>query len=341
MQWFQLYEIDVSLVASVLRALGDNFPDYAIYASTDNDLLIVAGDAATLAQPLADVFLEPGLAKELRIVHLQNLADLQIRKIATRASIHPLVQSFPVPANSDYYPYLDLNAARYRFLQQGAGDLVGLAAASVPVIPMLEGSRLLPRVSLDGADYFNRIEQMRRAQYIRDTYLKLNPPEPLAMPRALQKDLELASLRALDCWDPARHDVWLHSLFQIAVVVNPFLAPEESGAIWKRFESTACYGALPEQYKLWIALFTAVGARDGVEMARLAEQLIALPSALPAESKRYLLTAMMTGYLAQNKPREAMSAWERHASKLSGDERAQLVLRLLYAKASGGMAPPN
>jgi hypothetical protein len=124
-QWFQLYEIDVSLVASVLRALGENFPDYAIYASTDSDLLIVAGDAATLAQPLADVFREPGLAKELRTVHLQNLADLQIRKIATRATIHPLVQSYPVPANSDYYPYLDLNAARYRFLQQGAGDLAG------------------------------------------------------------------------------------------------------------------------------------------------------------------------------------------------------------------------
>src|ERR1035441_4484027 len=107
-----------------------------------------------------------GLAKELRTVHLQNLADLEIRKIATRATIPPLVQSFPVPANSDYYPYLDLNAARYRFLQQGAGDLAGLNASSVPVIPMLEGTNTLPQVSLDGADYFSRIEQIRRAQYI-------------------------------------------------------------------------------------------------------------------------------------------------------------------------------
>jgi len=340
-QWFQLYEIDVSLVASVLRALGDNFPDYAIYASTDNDLLIVAGDAATLAQPLADVFREPGLAKELRIVHLQNLADLQIRKIASRATIHPLAQSYPVPANSDYYPYLDLNAARYRFLQQGAGELVGLAAANLPVIPMLEASHALPQVSLDGTDFFNRIEQIRRAQYIRDFYLKPDPPNPLAMPRALQKDLELASLRALDCWDPARHDVWLHSLFQVALVVNPFLEPEQSGAIWKRFENTACYGALPQQYKSWIALFKAVGARDGVEMARLAEQLFAMPSTLPAESRRYLLTAAMTGYLAQRKPEAAMHAWERFAPKIASDERSKLLLRLLYAKASGGKAPPN
>ena len=340
-QWFQLYEIDVSLVTSVLRALGDNFPDYAIYAATDNDLLIVAGDAATLARPLADVFREPGLAKELRAVHLQNLADLQIRKVATRATIQPLVQSFPVPANSDYYPYLDLNAARYRFLQRDAGALVSLNAANVPVIPMLEGANALPRVSLDGADYFNRIEQIRRAQYIRDTYLKPNPPEPLAMPRALQKDLELASLRALDCWDPARHDVWLHSLFQVAIAVNSFLPAEETAAIWRRFESAGCYGSLSQTYKRWIALFKAVGARDAANMASLAEQLFADPVELPPESRSYLLTAAMTGYLAQDKPREAMRAWERYVPSVSRDESSQLMLRLLYARASGGKAPPH
>jgi hypothetical protein len=76
-------------------------------------------------------------------------------------------------------------------------------------------------------------------------------------------------------------------------------------------------------------------------MASLAGQLFALPSALPAESRRYLLTAAMTGYLAQNKPAEALQAWERYSPKISSDERAQLMLRLLYAKASGGKAPPD
>jgi hypothetical protein len=206
---------------------------------------------------------------------------------------------------------------------------------------MLEGSATLPQVSLDGTEFFNRIEQMRRAQYIRDTYLNPHPPEPLAMPRALQKDLELASLRALDCWNPSGHDAWLHSLFQVAIVVNPFLAPEESGAIWRRFETADCYSTLPGQYKLWIALFKAVGARDAGAMASLAEQLFALPSDLPAESRRYLLTAAMTGFIAQSKPGEALRVWERYSPRISGDDRGQLMLRLLYAKASGGKAPPN
>jgi hypothetical protein len=234
-----------------------------------------------------------------------------------------------------------LNAARYRFLQQGASDLASLNAASIPVIPMLEGRRTLPRVSLDGADYFNRIEQIRRARYVYDSFMQPNPPDPLAMPRALQKDIELASLRALDCWDPTRHDVWLHSLFQVALAVDPFIAPEEAGAIWQRFESAGCYASLPRAYKLWIALFKAVGARDAINMAGLAEQLFATPSDLPAESRRYLLTAAMTGYLAQNKPAQAVRAWERYAPQISSDDRSQLMLRLLYAKATGGKAPPN
>jgi hypothetical protein len=206
---------------------------------------------------------------------------------------------------------------------------------------MLEGENTLPQVSLDGANYFSRIELIRRAQHIRDSYLKPKPPEPLAMPRALQKDLELASLRALDCWDPARHDVWLHSLYQVALAVNSFLPPEDTAAIWRRFESAGCYGSLPQQYKLWIALFKAVGARDGANMTALAERLLARPGDLPPESRRYLLAAAMTGYLAQNKPREATQAWERYAPSLSRDERSQLMLRLLYAKASGGKSPPN
>src|SRR5690242_4943344 len=80
-QWFQLYEIDPSLVASVLRALGDEFPDYAVYAATNADLLIVAGDAATLARPLADVLAMPGVARELRRVHVASIDDLRIRRI--------------------------------------------------------------------------------------------------------------------------------------------------------------------------------------------------------------------------------------------------------------------
>src|SRR5258708_24132516 len=116
-QWFQMYEIDASLVASVLRALGENFPDYAIYAATGSDLLIIAGDTQTLARPLADIATMPGVARELRRVHVNSIWDIEVRRLARKNSLPPIFLTPGVPATSDFYPYLDLHAAKYRFLQ--------------------------------------------------------------------------------------------------------------------------------------------------------------------------------------------------------------------------------
>src|ERR687895_1641610 len=55
-QWIQLYEIDASLVATVLGALGAEFAHYAVYAPSDYDLLIVAGDQPIPLEPQPRVF---------------------------------------------------------------------------------------------------------------------------------------------------------------------------------------------------------------------------------------------------------------------------------------------
>ena len=123
-QWFQMYEIDASLIASVLRALGENFPDYAVYASTGSDLLIVAGETRALARPITDIpATMPGVARELRRVQVNSIRDIEVRRIGGKRSLAPMFLGYGVPANSDYYPYLDLHAAKYRFLHQSADEL--------------------------------------------------------------------------------------------------------------------------------------------------------------------------------------------------------------------------
>jgi spermidine synthase len=39
-QWVQLYEINVELVASVLKAVSANFADFAVYAPNDGDIML-------------------------------------------------------------------------------------------------------------------------------------------------------------------------------------------------------------------------------------------------------------------------------------------------------------
>ena len=332
-QWFQMYEIDVTLVASVMRALGTVFPDYVIYASTNNDLLIVAGDPETLAQPLADITRMPGLEDVLRRGRVETIGDLAIRRLGSRKALAPLFASYDVPANSDFYPYLDLHATKYRFLQQSAFELTNLGAYSVPVVDMLEGRTVESSIepTFEGEAYLDIIQRTRRARYAHEFFLRPVPPEPVAIPPELQSDLELLRLRLIECREPEQSQVWLDALYRVGRLMNPLLAPAEARAVWDRIEQTPCYSSLPEAGREWIAMMKAVGLRDAPEMAGRAEALLAKDNDLPEGHRPYLLAAGMAGYLAQGKRAEARALWQKYP-KDSG-EANDLGLRLLVAHA--------
>ncbi len=332
-QWFQMYEIDASLVASVLRALGENFPDYAVYAATASDLLIVAGDSKTLDRPLADITAIPGVARELRRVHLNSIGDIEVRRIGGKSSLAPMFLTYGVPANSDFYPYLDLHAAKYRFLQRSAEELAGLLAYSVPVVALLEGREKSEPAesSVDGDQYLEALELTRRARYGRDFLLLQTAPEPVAIPRQFQKDLELTRARLIECRDPERSDIWFHSLYQLARTLNPMLSSHDAKMVWERIERGPCSSHVAPDERQWIDLMKAVGNRAAPDMARLAEALLAKPSDLPAGHRQYLMAAGMTGYLAQGKRAEAGALWSRYPADV--DKTGDVGLRLLYAHA--------
>src|SRR5882672_1332072 len=332
-QWFQMYEIDASLVASVLRALGESFPDYAVYASTGSDLLIVAGEARTLARTLADLLAAmPGVARELRRVQVNSIRDIDVRRIGGKSSLAPMFASYDVPANSDYYPYLDLHAARYRFLHQSADQLTGLLSYSVPVVALLEGRKSVPvDAKAEGQEVLEPLEIARRAAYARDYLLAAKPPEPVAIPRTFQKDLELIRSRLIECRDVGRSDIWFHSLYELARVLNPMLSAEEAKAVWDRIERAPCSAQVTPEERQWIGLMRAVGERSAPDMARLAEALLQKTSDLPGGHRSYLIATGMAGYLAQGKRAEAGALWDRYPADV--DRLGDVGLRLLHAHA--------
>ncbi len=144
-QWFQLYEIDASLLASVMRALGEEFAHYAVFAPSDHDLLIVASERPVPPAAQASVFEQPGLARELFTVHVLTAGNLDARYLGNRATLEPLFASYGMPSNSDYYPVLDLNAAKYRFMERSATEVAALVNAGVPVLEPEAISALLQK----------------------------------------------------------------------------------------------------------------------------------------------------------------------------------------------------
>ena len=317
LQWFQLYEIDASLVASVMTALGAEFPHYAVYASSDHDLLIVASQSP-LSAPDPRVFEQPALAKELWTVHVLTAGDLDARYLGSRETLEPMFASYGMAPNSDYAPVLDLNAARYRFTESSAGGVVELLNAGVPALELLERNRSRRQVNplFRGAEGFARVENTRLAWYARNFLVAPSPPEPRAVPTWLQKDLEILKARVVECREPREFDVWLHSALRVAQATIPYLTPSDLNAVWPAFMVSRCYASLTGLQRRWLAMFRAASARDAPGMATIGEELLATQRELGSEAREYLVLASLTGALASGQPARALALWNAQKSEL-------------------------
>src|SRR5206468_4276441 len=154
-------------------------------------------------------------------------------------------------------------------LRGSAEELTGLLAYSVPVVALLEGRNRSERAEsrVDGDEYLEALELTRRARYARDFLLLQTAPEPVAIPRQFQKDLELTRARLIECRDPERSDIWFHSLYQLARTMNPMLSPDDAKTVWERIERGACGSRVTPDERQWIDLMKAVGNRAAPDMA--------------------------------------------------------------------------
>jgi len=217
-------------------------------------------------------------------------------------------------------------------MHQSADELTGLLSYSVPVVELLGGRKAGPaEPKLRAQEYLDALEQARRAAYARDYLLVSKPPEPVAIPRVFQKDLELVRAHLIECHDVGRSDIWLHSLYDLARTLNPMLSAADAHAVWDRIDRAPCASRLGPQERQWVGLFKAVGERSGADMARLSEALLAQPTDLPAGHRRYLIAAGMAGYLSQGKRTEAQALWNRNPAEV--DRFGDVGLRLLHAHA--------
>jgi hypothetical protein len=190
---------------------------------------------------------------------------------------------------------------------------------------------------LQGEDYYVRVFESRRARYALDFLLRGSAEPPPSLSRNLQKDLEVIRMRLIECRDTQRYDIWLHSLYNVARQMNPLLPASQVRLLWERLEKSPCFGTLDASQRAWLALFKAVGNRDGARMAELGERLLAQKIDLPAGHRQYLLAATLAGHLSLGRRLEAAIALKRHSADYKGDD---MGLRLLKAHAEAGTPKP-
>jgi spermidine synthase len=334
-QWLQIYETDISIIASVLKAMSPHFPTYAIYSTDDANVLILATRAAQLPEENAAIFDSPLLRSELARVGITSLGDIQQRRIADQRTIHPLFRSYPVPANSDYFPYVDLNAPRLRFMNRTAIELPGLLTLPVPVLSILESERSRPeRIPASATGQLSRDVYVRAGRRIRDA---LQNGGTDGLEPALARDVLLTNMSAAQCREPKARDTWRRAVRELANMTGPYLTADELELMWRSVRERACYRDFAGSHRQWVDFLAAVASRQADAIIATAGVLLSTEGERSTDEEHALLIiATSAARLSRGEVAEARELLEGTWQRRDYPANYELSLRQLLALCHAG-----
>ncbi|HVP79220.1 MAG TPA: spermidine synthase [Thermodesulfobacteriota bacterium] len=332
-QWVQLYEINANLVLSILKAISENFEDYASYAIVDGDMMIIAKRKGTLPHADYSVMKVPAIATALHRVHIRNEQDISIRKIGTKRFFKKFLKDSNIPANSDYYPYLDQNAERARFLQTMATDFGRFTYFPLPAEEMLDPATVRTgSTEITPCQRYSESQKFLTAMGLRDYFLNGHINQKNIPTDLMQKAV---AFKQNGRGGPSLNEQErLGILFNLSVAMLPYLTTAELKQVWKSLETSASLKAPLPLERQWERLFMAVSSRDSVRMLAEARDLLSDPRDLEPPGQRYLLATAMLGALTQGDRAEALRLLSHYKTLTFGNNESHLLFQLLAAEGN-------
>jgi spermidine synthase len=333
-QWVQVYETNIEIMASVIKALAPHFGAYALYNTDDLNILIVATRGAALPVPQDDLLQSPRLRTELERIGVQSVADIRSRKIGDNLTLGPLLQSIPVPANSDYYPFVDLNAPRLRYLGANALELPALTLLPLPFAELIGGAvRREPTAAPAANSTLVRDRFVQRAVAIRDAVASgsLDGLDPFSA-----RYLWLIGARTEQCAQMETQQDWEEAARNISDYTAAYLNASELREIWRRVLSSPCYHEVSEEERVWADLYAAIAQRDAAQIVKFGSNLIA--DRLSEDDRTYLTTVTAAAYVRLDEDAQAHSLLQRQWPRLKHTGQFDLALRDLLALTGASRA---
>jgi spermidine synthase len=268
-QWLHLYEIDDALLLSVMSALSQHFPTYSIFQISNRDIILVATTRAALPAPDWSIFQSQQLASDLKRVWPITPHTMETLRVADSRSLTPLVRMAGNP-NSDFYPVLDLNAERTRYMKVDAEGFVGLASNRVNFAAMIDGHRNGPGDSYAVVTGIPRLQAMAAAAGLRTGDSRAGPDVALISARKQMLDAEISSGKA-----PASWPVWVQSVAWIEASIHGGMAGMVDTAFYSSLYTYLDRAHAPVPARAAIDFLHGLASWDYVQAARAADPLLA------------------------------------------------------------------
>jgi len=334
-QWLQTYEIDDALLASIVAALLQNFPDVAVYLAQDNDLVVVACRSTCPAADATRLQATAALARETARVGLTSDPALALRRLGGRGLLATYASAMQAQPHSDFHPLVALQGPRTRFRGDRADTLQRLADNGLPVLDLLEGRvppaadapvPVLPGHSLLMA----RGHAQELVQALRSGgRVTLLPRRQHALADA---EMELQALLGMSTGvveDPA---TWARAASAVAMATLGHLPAADLHGAWID-PAWIDPAAQPTPVRAMLAMYAAAAARDAAAMRAHGEALLQLPHVLPMEVQEQALVIAQLGALGLGKPQDVERLRAGYGVALPHSAQLRMVRHMVRIRA--------
>ena len=339
-QWVQLYEFSPQLLASAIEALRPAFSDYVVYLANDGDLILVAANGGQVPDPQQAAFGNPAVSELLKRFNIRSIDDLNLHRVGTKRVMDAYFRAFGAEANSDFFPIIDLNASRARFMKLRATGTVSLTQAELPLLDLFEPGYAPDPARMTIARRFGgslRPLLVAQAAAAREYLLGGDPASLKNVPNQPLAEVTMMRAVLVECRLQLAPGLIRPTLDQVARLVNSFLPKERATEVWAKLRASPCRGKLSPSDRAWMDLYGMVGARDAAGIAKVASAILEREPDMLPESRAYVLAAAMAGHILTGERGLAVKAFNQHRGKLQPVAAWQPVFTFLSAHALGPM----
>lgn len=336
-QWLHLYEASPEMVASIVRAFSTVFPEFRAYSTNAVDVVLVARADGVMPQLRPEALdAMPLLQRQLMALGIDSAAMLAAHETGRPNTVKLLANSYGVPPNTDFFPYVDNRAAQDRFQQRVALSLFALQQAPVPLLEFAGGAPAHAGQITHASQHLPPSVRRYAASAQGLRYLQgaaLAPHEAQLLGTHL---LDYALVRSwfAGCTLPSGTGTHWLPLVNVAGELNPGLSPPAAGRYWTSMANGPCRKGMSPVQRAWLDLFAATGRRDAAAAGEHGRKVLALDPDLTPQARAYATLAAVAGDVTAGRRKEAGELLSEQRGHLSAAQMETPWFRYLVFSLS-------
>ena len=309
-QWLHLYEINTKTVASVIKALSENFNDYALYNTDDGNIIIIASDKK-ISQKISNEFLAHNKAKQLlNRIKINSTESIRARYIGNKQLITPYFNLFSVNAATDYFPFLSYQAEKSLFLKERSDDLTSFHYFPIPINQILMGTYSNKTLNTLNEQHFKKARYIIRSKSILENFKRNNFVDSQMYSPQLKYALTTLKNQLSQCQN-INNQMIIDSAFQLVKATTPFLGLDDLTILWDKIFKAPCHKKVSNQASDWLNLHKEIATHNFTKALPIAVKILKnYPLNRNDKLSQYVFAAALISAIKTNKPKLAQKLWQ-------------------------------